>query len=133
MLEYNWNNQIALTVKAHLENFLRSEQTNPNEEHQIARQINALPVYADFSGILGVGPEGTILRYDWESGEFGPITDNGWPIIAAVSAAEKYPDLLAMLPDKPPGAKPCSPCEGTGKQFHIKVFCGTCLGLGWVS
>jgi hypothetical protein len=131
-MKFNWNSKMASAVQTHLEALLRCEQTIFDEERSVAHRTNALPVYSDLSGTLTISPEGTVLYYNSESGEIEPITDDTWTIVAAVSAAEKYPDLRALLPEKPPTAKTCSLCSGTGRQLKMKALCGKCFGLGWV-
>ena len=132
-MKLNWNSRLSSYVSARLGALLRYDRVGSDEQRTLARAMNALPVYFDFSGALGFTPDGTVLHHDLESRQTTAMTDERWIVIAAVSAAEKYPDLREMLPDKPPTAKTCTLCSGTGRQLEIKAFCGNCAGLGWVS
>ena len=49
----------------------------------------------------------------------------------------RYPEVAQLLPDRPPGAKTCRVCDGSG---YIRrditgrgVVCPECGGLGWKS
>jgi hypothetical protein len=137
-MKLNWNSKISACVTSHIETLLQSEQAMPDEEltlcrreeRRFARLKNVLPVYSDMTGSLGFSPDGVILFSDWESNEVKPMTDEGWQIIAAVSAIERYPDLREILPDRPNRAKSCDACGGKGRM--LSVFCGRCHGLGWI-
>lgn len=131
-MKLNWNSKISSSISAHLEALIRSERAASDEERTVARTTNALPVYSDLLGTLAFTPEGAILYYNSESGEVTPVRDDAWPVIAAVSAAEKYPDLRGIVPERPRTAKVCSFCSGTGRELQAKAFCGNCSGLGWV-
>ena len=128
----NCNKIASSCIIAHIHTLLRSDGPASDEERTVARTTNALPVYSDWSGSLAVTPDGEVLFYDSESGQVTPVTDDAWSIVAAVSAAQKYPDLRDMLPDRPPTAKSCGVCSGTGRQMPGKAFCGKCSGLGWI-
>jgi hypothetical protein len=128
-MKLNWNDELPSSVRAKLDALLRS---GSDEERKVARATNALPVYFDLGGALAFTPGGVLLRYNWEAEQAAPEKDDRWLILAAVSAAEKYPDLRKMLPERPPTAKACSLCSGTGRVFWLKAFCGNCCGLGWM-
>jgi len=131
-----WRELDSSSIVARLNALLRSEQIASDNERMVARATNALPVYFDMSGALSITADGSVLFFDWESEEIRPIKDERWIMIAAVSAAEKYPDLRGLIPDRPPTAKTCPLCAGSGIQSltpRHETFCGQCCGLGWVS
>ena len=131
-MKLNWNSRISSSVSAKLDALLRYEQTGSDEKRRVARSTKGLPVYFDLSGALAFTPDGVLLYFNSESEQAAPMKDDRWFIIAAVSAAEEYPDLREMLPERPLTAKTCSVCSGTGRQFQVKAFCGSCSGLGWI-
>ena len=49
----------------------------------------------------------------------------------------RYPEVAQLLPDRPPGAKKCHACDGTGyirrDSTGRGVVCPECAGLGWKS
>jgi hypothetical protein len=131
-MEIMWNKELASRVRAHLD-YLLQAGPDGTEAKSIARAVNALPVYSDMSGSLAIAPDGTILYYNSESGHISEVVMEEWRIIAAVSAAKKFPDLGEMVPERPWGAKSCPFCSGTGGQLEGRAFCGKCHGLGWIS
>jgi hypothetical protein len=132
-MKLNWNRSLSSSVSGHLDALLRSEQAACDEERMFARATNALPVYSDLSGTLGITEAGDILYYASESERVTPVTDDRWRTLAAVSAAHKYHDLKEMLPARPAAAKSCPVCSGAGRQMNGKAFCGKCSGLGWIT
>jgi hypothetical protein len=136
-MKLNWNSRVSSFVAEKLDALRRAEHLGPLvDEGEVARTMNALPVYLDMGGALGFTPDGAVLLYDWQSEQVAPEHDEGWMIVAAVAAAEKYPELRAILPVKPPTATTCSHCSGRGKVSvtgSTTLSCGKCWGLGWVT
>src|SRR5262245_59413871 len=104
--------------------------------YDVARQVNGLPVHSDIGATLFVTPEGEVLTLGHD-GETVPHveSDPGWRLSARLAAAGKFPELKALVPDRPPSALDCPECAGTG---HIKIegiktdfWCSECRGLGW--
>lgn len=135
-MQINWCRRTADFVKARLEALLAAAATGSRgEEREIARKMQALPVYMDMGGALAFTIDGVVLSLDWETEQVGPETDESWIVVAAVAAAEKYPELCELLPPMPPHATICQSCRGTGKLLltpESTFRCGTCWGLGWV-
>lgn len=51
-------------------------------------------------------------------------------------AATRLPALAAWLPARPPEARPCPVCGGTGQgppQHPQLAQCWECVGLGWIA
>lgn len=96
-----------------------------------ARLTGGVPVYWDFGGVLAVTPDGGVAFYDPETGEVSAEREEGWRTLALVKAAQKYPELQALLPERPGAAVTCSHCGGSGTVLgHIP--CGACFGAGWI-
>ncbi len=135
-MKLNWNAQIAAFISKRLAALLASEPSGAaSEQSSIARRMQALPVYTDMGGALGFTKDGIVLSFDWQSEQVTPESDDRWIIVAAVAAAEHYPELRSLLPDRPPTATTCSYCSGRGKVAvtpESKIGCGKCWGLGWV-
>ena len=132
----NWNSQVSACVQERLAELLAAPRTDsPSDMGAIAQQMHALPVYLDMSGALAFTVDGVVLFLDWETEQVTPTTDESWIIVAAVAAAEKYPELRELIPPKPSHATICHSCRGTGKLSlapKLTVGCWTCRGLGWV-
>ncbi len=134
-VQFNWNSQISAHVSERLAELLESRQTDsPCETADLARRIQALPVYTDMSGALAFTVDGRVLFFSWETEQIQPTNDE-WVTVAAVAAAEKYPELREILPQRPATAATCGKCGGTGKLQltpELTPRCYTCRGLGWV-
>jgi hypothetical protein len=134
-MKIKWSVTISTFISTTLEAVLRGERAASDDELKVARASNALPVYIDFGGALAFTAEGSVLLYDWGLGQISPENDERWIIVAAVAGAEKYPELRAVLPDKPPTAMTCPLCSGRGKRSLTPIFgarCEKCFGLGWL-
>lgn len=97
-------------------------------------RLCALPVYGGIGAVLLVAADGTVYAFsNMEDGP--PVVENdlGWQVVARVNAAKKYPELIALVPSRPPGISACARCNGDGVvRFRKHDFgCGGCHGLGW--
>jgi hypothetical protein len=136
IMRLNWNGKVSSFINASLQAWLRGDVACTDDEGEVARAANALLVYRDMGGGLGFTPDGTVLFYDFESGQVRPVIDEKWIVIAAVSATEKYPELREILPVRPPTATRCVVCSGVGRLVltpKCELPCGKCFGLGWVT
>jgi hypothetical protein len=95
--------------------------------------FGALPLYLGWTETIGIRPDGEIVRWSTESEYLGvrPVQDSKWVLSALVTGAERYPELQALLPDRPPGAVDC-PCRKEPMFASGKIQCGSCGGVGWL-
>jgi hypothetical protein len=102
----------------------------------LARSLDALPLYGDIGGSIFLRADGTMLSLDHNSEELSEGVGHPWEIVALVAGAEKYPQLRSLLPERPANARDCTPCGGTGKVsvpgLDVGLGCGECWGLGWL-
>jgi hypothetical protein len=109
--------------------------SNPNDPWgltQVAERLRALPVYMDMGGALFLTLDGDVLRLNHYDGDVPtPELDSERHIVAAVAAAEKYPELAPLVPERPASAEDCSACGGTGRITRHNLRCGECTSLGW--
>src|SRR4051812_42778962 len=100
----------------------------------IARSHRALPVYADMDRLLFLKPDGEVLSKDNKNANSSLVAEESeyWHLLARLFAAEKYPELAALVPVRSPSASDCKDCEGRGKVLNDMVRCEVCHGLGWV-
>jgi len=93
----------------------------------------ALPVYSDMGGDILLTPSGDVVFLDDEGVVTAlPDAPPDWALVARIAAAEKYPELAAIVPTRPDSAPNCPACGGAGRQLELRLRCGSCLGLGWV-
>jgi hypothetical protein len=133
-MRLNWNSTVAGFVRAKIEALLQSEPTGPYDDCSVARATNALPVYHGFLGALVLTANGDVLFYDCDSEQTTRESEER-TVIAAISAAGKYPELREILPVRPPEATTCAACSGAGRVSvtpTVRLFCGKCWGLGWI-
>lgn len=123
-------------IQKRIEELLASSDPDPANLREVARQLNALPIYPDWSGCLVLRPDGTILFLDDSTGEATEEFDQKFRSVGLVYGSEKYPELKVLLPARPDDANTCEDCRGTGRWFfeeqvQSNIFCGQCSGLGW--
>lgn len=99
-------------------------------DQEAAHRTGGVPVYSDMSGCLLIQPDGQIVRFDYETEAIAPELRPQWLKIAKHSAARRFPALTALLPPKPPHARLCEQCDGSGEISG--AWCGRCFGVGWL-
>jgi hypothetical protein len=123
-------------IQNRIEELLASSDPDPADLRGVARQLNALPIYPDFSGCIGLRPDGSMVYLDDNTGKTTEDIEPKFRIAALVYGSEKYPELNVFLPERPETAVDCQDCKGTGRfilegQVYRMIFCGKCSGLGW--
>jgi phytoene dehydrogenase-like protein len=80
-------------------------------------------------------PDGRIIFAEWEVSTTPEVeTDERLQNMALAEGSRRYPELAALVPQRPRTAVTCSYCGGTGALPGAPVdgvlcYCG---GLGWV-
>lgn len=99
-------------------------------------ELNALPLHGNQVYLWAVRPDGEVLCIDHEA--FGRPAEperGALTLYAALwQGARTYPELRALLPPAPEGARECEACGGTGRgDRHTPPLpgCLRCDGLGW--
>lgn len=100
---------------------------------EAARLTGGVPVYADMGGVFVVFGDGRVLSLEHDTTNVRPVEDPVWRMVALVSAAKKFPELAALMPERPPNAVTCPDCGGSGVRFAKNLICGTCHYSGWVN
>lgn len=99
------------------------------------KKLSALPLYVGWGDTIGLRASGEIIRWPTE-GEFVKEWSLDDPIslrMALVQGAKSYPRLSHLVPPRPPDARDCRVCQGTG-NFPVpfqNVICA-CGGTGWL-
>jgi len=101
-----------------------------------AERHHAFPLYAGWTGTTYLTTSG---EFWFRNCEYDPprvesdLNDSS-KLVALVVAAERHPQLTALLPSRPADATICEECDGKG-QITIgnlsNIICGRCSGLGW--
>gem|GEM_PF-948443 len=116
------------------------DATAPAWELRVAQRFGALPLYADWTVVWAVTPNGDVLviAHDEEDPAAAPETDNRLRNIALFRGGQRWPALAAIIPKRVPDAPTCIACDGTGLvgaelpaklQERLVCWCG---GIGWL-
>ena len=98
------------------------------------REHGFLPLYLGWVAVLGIRPDGSFVYLGYEPAPKPArlLEQPFWQRVAIHQGAKKYPELRALLPERPVNAVPCSACRGAGELPGLPpVICG-CGGFGWV-
>ena len=83
-----------------------------------------------------VTPEGEAFLEEYElDGSEGVTVDRSarGHAQALLLAKKRFPEIVELLPTRPPHAPNCRDCEsGLRSVGPMEFFCKTCFGLGWV-
>ena len=95
------------------------------------------------SGSLGtdnaITPDGQLWHNSYELS--GTDSTENWRVatekertsILVSVQKRRFPELIVLLPCKPPGAQACHECNGTGFLHADFVWCQRCGCLGWLA
>jgi hypothetical protein len=97
-----------------------------------ALKYGALPLAEGWFAWALLSEQGEVL----EGVEDGTSSAASEPLrtMFLVAGAERYPELVALLPVRSDSCVDCARCEGTGrmKLGSGKVRCHECRSLGWI-
>lgn len=127
--------QVIWSVDA--ERFIRQliSETQATTHNAHATRLNALYIGTSLWAAYYLHPSGNVIIVDEElinQPELDVIdTDENSRTRIIVWGAERYPDLIQLLPQKPMDAVPCS-CGELPPFPAFKLTCTQCNALGWV-
>ena len=121
---------LAATIRALIERVSGGE--GGEAFAQAARKHSALPLAEGWFAWALLTEQGEVL----EAVEDGSASPASEPLrtMFLVAGAERYPELIALLPVRSSTSADCARCEGTGRmRFGSgKIRCHECRSLGWV-
>jgi len=121
---------MAVTIRALIERVTQGE--GGEAFAQAARKYGALPLAEGWFAWALLTEQGDVLE-GVEGGSASPAAE---PLrtMFLVAGAERYPELVALLPIRSSTCTDCARCEGTGRMRHGsgRVRCHECRSLGWV-
>jgi len=132
--------ELEATIRARLARYIAE---TPHEEFtglpDLAKAVGALPVLGDPGGGMALRPDGTVVSYWWGRPDTcREETDPRIRNMVLFGASQKYSELRALAPVRPPDAGTCPHCRGTGihpmsrhpgLEARIACYCG---GIGWI-
>jgi hypothetical protein len=107
-----------------------TQEPESSVSRTVVDAVGALSVYADMGGSLALTPEGEVVHYDFENGA-ASIPEEKMQKFARVRAAQRFPELRDLAPERPDSAISCPVCSGRG-EIRRGMYCGKCVGMGWV-
>jgi hypothetical protein len=122
----------------------RLDQAKEFYPSTVSRDGKAVCIEGGIGSENYVSPDGDVYveTYDLSTGEPSGIDRSRLAQIAVlVTGSSIIPGLAEMLPKRPPEARACGKCDGTGwllrEVFRSStgeqgVICDECAGLGWI-
>jgi hypothetical protein len=109
---------------------LEARQHHPG---RLSPDGSALLLYSDMGGRCYLRPNGEILSVSIDStSSDAREADLKFRTVALVAGSEVYPELAALLPERPSSSRDCPACQGGRVQVgELRIICGECNGLGW--
>jgi hypothetical protein len=113
----------------------------PFNHQQLVEALNVLPLSCDWAGCHALRPDGEIIVFltddpqNWRVEEDARLRN-----MALYQGSLKYPELKELVPTRPPNARVCPSCNGTGThpivwqmkpELRSAIVC-YCGGLGWI-
>jgi hypothetical protein len=104
----------------------------------VAKRLDALPIVNQMGSTFLLKRDGEVVSFNWDSAnDCATETDPRIRNIVLFEAAGKYPDLIALRPERSARDVTCPKCKGTGKDPiaerlslpGVSCYCG---GLGWI-
>jgi hypothetical protein len=121
---------MSATIRALIERVTRGE--GGEAFAQAAGRYSALPLSEGWFGWALLTEQGEVL----DAVDDGPVSPAVEPLrtMFLVAGAERYPELIALLPVRSPASIDCARCEGSGRMKFgsRKIRCEDCRSLGWV-
>ena len=125
----------ATVIDALIARFLASKDPGRAWVRAGVLRHHFLPVYLGWVEVLGVRPDGSIVRWMHEDDpeRVAPCGSSWERRFAGYQAASQYPELAALMPERPEDAVVCGRCDGSGivRTPSTELVCG-CGGVGWV-
>jgi hypothetical protein len=100
------------------------------------REMNALPLWSDWSGGVAIRPDGELIGFLWDEPDSIKVeTDPHLRFLACVVGSERFPALTYLKPQRTVEDRDCASCSGSGvipgfeSRKSIRCYCG---GSGWL-
>jgi hypothetical protein len=121
-------------IETRISEFLAADDPKLKWVKSAVREHAFLPLYIGWVATLGLRPDGTFIRWDHEDDRASvkQVTDAFWQRMAICQGAKRYPELRALLPERPATAQTCAACRGSGQVSGIPHVICECGGIGWI-
>jgi hypothetical protein len=128
--------ELSAFIAVRIANY-EAEATEPYHrwEAPAVAEFVALPLIRHWFETFGLRADGEIVRWHTDGDDpypgVRPVEERYDWLSALAAAALQYPELRAVLPHRPLGARDCV-CVGHPLFAPGKVLCPVCCGLRWV-
>lgn len=121
-------------VEKRIEEFLASDDPAFRWLREAVREHRFLPLYAGWLSALGLGPDGSFVRWDQEDDprRVKKLSNAYLQRLAICQGARKYPELAVLIPQRPASAETCTACGGAGELRGLPQMICHCGGIGWI-
>lgn len=93
---------------------------------------HALPVFGTLGEVWLLRADGSLWMADSETNVPLEPLPAELHTIAIAAGVERYPWLEPLLPPRPPDARNCTNCKGSGRVGPANaLYCHACGALGW--
>lgn len=119
-----------------------AEHAGPHAEiAAFVETLDALPLYADWSGGVALRSDGELIGFLWDEPRSIKIeVDPHLRFLALVVGSQRYSELECLAPIRTADDRDCSVCGGTGRvpgfeaatievRNALRCYCG---GTGWL-
>jgi len=117
-----------------IEEFLASKEPTDSYLKKPARKYGFLPLECSWTPIIGIRSDGSFVSWD-DDDKSGVkvVTAPREQRVALWQGAKRFPELRALLPERPAYAITCTHCNGTGElpPMTPQMIC-YCGGAGWL-
>jgi hypothetical protein len=123
-----------VTIAVRIGEFLNRQERTDRWLLEPVRRWNFLPLYRGWFSVLGIRPDGSFVRWDNEDDPdvIKPLIEPYLQRLALCQGAKLYPELRALMPERPPEAITCETCIRWNELPEPpKVIC-SCGGCGWI-
>jgi hypothetical protein len=123
-------------IEKRIAEFLAARNPKLHSLEPAVREHGFLPLYIGWLATLGIRPDGSFVWWD-DSNEIKhpclkPLVSGYYQRLAICDGARKYPELRALLPDRPADAQTCEMCGGSGELPPAVPAICKCGGCGWI-
>jgi hypothetical protein len=124
---------VRAAIERRIQEFLTDGDPRLTWVRPAVRRDPFLPLYVGWVAALGIRPDGSFVCWNHDQGgDVEALTDPFLKRMALCQGAKMYPELAALIPERPEGAAGCPFCKGTGEfAGTAKIVCA-CGGLGWL-
>jgi hypothetical protein len=125
---------IRSAIEARIEEFLASDDPRLTWLREAVREHGFLPLYVGWLSTLGLCPDGSFVRWDQEEDPqtMKTLSNAYLQRLAICQGARTYPELAALIPQRPASAETCSACGGAGDLRGLPQMICQCGGVGWI-